>query len=143
MKTRGILALLMGVALVAGACGDAADDSTLDPLDDAPATEPAPPAAGLPQAERGAEQMMSGTIGKVDADARTFTINANNREETFRYSESTNVTGAPGVQGLAGRDGTRVTVHYREEAGAMMATRIMLEGAGSEPSSSQPSLPPR
>jgi hypothetical protein len=129
MKARGVLALCMGAALVAGACGGAEDDSTLEPMpDSAPMTEPAP-ASDPAQLSRGYEQVISGNLGKVDPDASTFTLDAGNREQSFRFNAATQVTGASGTQGLAGREGARVTVHYREEAGAMLATRIVIDDA--------------
>jgi len=130
MKARGVMALCISAALVTAACGDGVDnDSTLDPMpENAPATEPARPSAGAAPMERGADQVISGNLGNVDTDARTFTLSADNREQTFRFNDDTDVTGASGTQGLASREGARVTVHYRQDGGANVATRIMLEG---------------
>jgi hypothetical protein len=132
MKARGLFALCISAALVAGACGEADNDSVIEPMDSAPATEPAPRPAE-PQADSSFGQVISGSLGEVDSQTRTFTLNTGGREEAFTFTESTQVTGASGTQGLAGREGDRVTVHYREQGGSRIADRIVLEDAAAQP----------
>jgi hypothetical protein len=128
MKARGLFALCISAALVAGACGEADNDSVMEPMDSAPATEPAPTLAE-PQADSSFGQVISGSLGEVDSQTRTFTLNTGDREEAFTFTEATEVTGASGTQGLAGREGDAVTVHYREQGGSRIADRIVLEDA--------------
>ena len=78
------------------------------------------------------DQMISGTLEEVDAQARTLTLNTGTREETFTFSDSTDVQGASGAQGLAGREGDRVTVHYSEQRGSRIANRIVVEEAAAQ-----------
>lgn len=73
------------------------------------------------------EHAMSGELHTVDLDAKTFTLASDGRPEAFTFTDATEVTGAAGPQGLAGREGARATVHYREEESARIATRIVLE----------------
>jgi hypothetical protein len=103
----------MGAALIAGACEGAGND-TDDPISES--------AGGSP--ESGLDQVMSGNLGEVDPDEQTFTITVNGREESFEFDEATQVTGASGTQGLSGRQGARVTVHFREDGGDRIARRI-------------------
>jgi hypothetical protein len=134
MKARGLFALCMSAALVAGACGGADNDSVLEPMDSAPASEPAAETRSAePQADSNLAQVISGSLGEVDSQTRTFTLNTGTREEAFTFTESTQVTGASGTQGLAGREGDRVTVHYREQGGSRIADRIVLEDAAAQP----------
>jgi hypothetical protein len=130
MKIRELLAIVMGAALVTGACGDGIDEDALDQdIDRTPVTEPADsttdamPPAGVNQ------QVISGSLGRVDPDARTFTLNAEGRQQTFHFNDATDVSGMAGTQGLAGREGANVTVYYRTEDDVMTATRIVMNGA--------------
>lgn len=137
MKARGFVALCMGAALVAGACGGAENDSTLDPVDSPPASDTARPSGNTAtDMNRGAEQTISGSLGKVDPDARIFTLTAEGRDQTFRFNDATDVSGMAGSQGLAGREGAHVTVYYREDGGGTMATRIVMNGSPATPSQS-------
>lgn len=123
---RGFLTLCVGVALIAAACGPD-EAQTLDALEDpAPVAgaAPAPDPAGL---GLGYEHVIAGSLGRVDPDAMTFTLRTDIAEQSFRFTSATDVSGASGAQGLTGREGARVTVHYREDAGARLATRVVLE----------------
>jgi hypothetical protein len=57
-----------------------------------------------------------GELKSVDPEARTFGVSTDDgRDRTFSYSDATDIAGTSGVQGLTGRKGARVKVHYREE----------------------------
>jgi hypothetical protein len=118
----------MGAAIMAGACSGP-DTSVLEDADTQNPSASTEPASRDSELTRGMDQVTTGTIGKVDPDTRMFTIRADGRDMSFRYNDDTQVTGASGTQGLAGREGDRVTVHYREEMGAMIASRIVLDTA--------------
>jgi hypothetical protein len=72
--------------------------------------------------------MMSGELVSVNIDANTFKIRTeDNTEHEFRFSDATMVSGESGMQALTGREGSRVTVHYREDAdGKNLASSIEL-----------------
>ena len=79
--------------------------------------------------EKGGQQQGSsiqGTLVKVDSDAKTLTVKAaDNKDVVFRYTEKTEVVGAPDIQGLAGKSGTKVNVTFTaERGGAPTAMRI-------------------
>ena len=73
-----------------------------------------------------------GELLKVDAASQTFTIRqANDEEMQFKYDSNTKVEGSQnGVQGLSSETGTSVTVHYREQSGQKIATRIEVIKSG-------------
>jgi hypothetical protein len=73
------------------------------------------------------EQSMSGEIRTVDPDAKIVVLLSDGKAETFKYTDATEVTGAAGPQGLAGREGAHATVHYHDERDGRMARRIVLE----------------
>lgn len=121
------------ITAVIGACAVAAFLTTAcnqaeEPREEgAPAGEAGSPAdtpregadMDVPSAGMMEEQVVSGELKSVDSDARTFTIQTDDgREMTLSYNDATDVGGAAGEQGLTGREGTRVTVHYREQPGA-------------------------
>jgi hypothetical protein len=135
MKTRGSLALGLGAALVAGACGGWDDAGTREMRESMKIAETPPEAAPL---QPGYERVFSGSLERVDPDSRTFTIRTNVGEQAFLFNEFTDVYGVPGAQGLAQQAGTKVIVHYREDAGSMIATRIILEDTVQSPAGQAP-----
>jgi hypothetical protein len=82
---------------------------------------------GSSQLLPGYEQTINGDIGSVNLEARTFTLKSADVSETFSFNDDTQVTGATGTQGLAGKEGARATVHYRDNSGTKVATQIILE----------------
>ena len=59
-----------------------------------------------------------------------LTIKTQTGEMSFRYNESTKVTGAQkGVSGLATMTGSEVTVMYRKDGQINLATSIDVKGA--------------
>ena len=87
---------------------------------------PAQSAPRMGDEQASSELVARGELLKVDTTGQTFTIKQpNNEEMQFQYNSSTKVEGSQnGVQGLSSETGTRVTVHYREQSGQRLATRI-------------------
>jgi hypothetical protein len=76
-------------------------------------------------AERARETVVSGELMRVNPDTKMFTVKAATGEIQFKYSDQTVVTGAQKtVAGLATMSGEQVTVSYRAESGANIATKI-------------------
>ncbi len=60
-------------------------------------------------------QVITGDLRSVDVEAKTFVVRADDgTEHSFRYTDSMEVAGGSTAQGLAGREGDRVRVSYRE-----------------------------
>lgn len=141
MRANGVwLAICSMVLLVALGCGPAAERSE-EPLGQEPAPgeeplgvepqepiEPQEPTAPQEPAGEAQEQVMSGEITKVDVEGQSLWVKAEDAEHTISFSDETEIIGAAGAQGLAGREGARVTVHYQDDLGTKRATRIVLEG---------------
>jgi len=70
--------------------------------------------------------VFEGELLSVDATAKVITVKgAENKEMKFSFDEKTQIIGADaGIQGLAGKAGTRLKVSYRIEGGSNIATRI-------------------
>jgi hypothetical protein len=61
----------------------------------------------------------------VDAKASTITVKTADSEMRFTYNDQTKVTGAQkGVAGLATMKGSQVTVQFRKDGAANIATSI-------------------
>ena len=68
------------------------------------------------------EQIVSGELKSVDPEGNTLTIQTDDGSEMIlSFNEMTDISGGAGPQGLTGREGARVTVHYRERPGAVPA----------------------
>ena len=76
---------------------------------------------------------MGGELGAVNTDQQTFVVMVDGKEQSFRFSDATQVSGASGTQGLAGRKGARVTVYYRDSGGLRIADRIILAAIDNPP----------
>ena len=60
-------------------------------------------------------QVFTGDLRNVDAQAMTFLVRGDDgTERAFKYTASTEVAGGSSTQGLAGREGDRVRVSYRD-----------------------------
>jgi hypothetical protein len=90
----------------------------------APAPAPLPSQAGEARAAKA--DSVKGELVKVDADAKKITIKGADGVETeFAYSATTEVAGGrDGVAGLATKSGSKVTVHFKSDAGTKTATKI-------------------
>ena len=122
LKSTGMLVgiSLMAVLVTVG-CQQGEQDRTVIQDDQVSTIEPAPLPEPLPVLE---EQTVSGQVTKVDMDARTITVAAADAEHVITFSDVTAVTGTAGAQGLAGQEGTRVNVRYREDQGTKLASSI-------------------
>ena len=87
---------------------------------------PAQSAPRMGDEQASSEMVARGELVKVDATSQTFTIKqAGDEQVQFQYTASTKVEGSQnGVQGLSSETGTSVTVHYREQSGHKIATKI-------------------
>jgi hypothetical protein len=79
-----------------------------------------PPAAAQPATAASATapdaQAATGELRNVDLAAKTLTIkDAAGTERTFSFTDSTEIAGAPGSQGLANQQGNQVIVRYLEQ----------------------------
>lgn len=126
MKFGTRLVLCSALAIVAVGCEGRVDKPNEQVRDRPAANIPATPPAG----PTGDVRSMGGELGAVDIEKRTFVVVVDGRELPFRFTDATQVTGASGTQGLAGRKGASVTVYYRDDAGSgNIADRIILSGA--------------
>ena len=92
------------------------------------------------QAQQGQE--MTGELQRVDMSGKTISVRVDNgMEQTFKFDDNTMVMGLEGqpqanapsksgkaanasIQNLVGKEGSEVTVQWRDENGAKMATYI-------------------
>jgi hypothetical protein len=100
------------------------------------------PRPAPPKGEVEPNPEISGELLRVDMSAKTFSIRVNNgMEQTFKFDDDTMVMGlesqpqsnAPGktartastsVRNLKGKEGSEVTVQWRDDNGAKMATHV-------------------
>jgi hypothetical protein len=93
-----------------------------------PAPAPATPAPMQSEGRSARAETAKGELVKVDADAKKITIKgADGMETDYAYTDTTDVAGGSGVAGLATKAGTRVTVHFKSEAGTKTATKIEVD----------------
>jgi Cu/Ag efflux protein CusF len=88
-----------------------------------------PPAAPEPATAASAiapdAQVATGELRSVDLLAKSLTIkNAAGNEQIFSFTDSTDIAGAAGSQGLSSQQGNQVTVRYLEQDGHNTAVRI-------------------
>lgn len=129
----GCVVLCVALPLSTAACGGADEGTSVGPLEDAApvagetgALGPAESAQAADQVQA-SDQFIEGTLGKMDPGTMTFTLADDPVARTFTITDETEVTGTSSAQGLAGREGAEVTVHFREDAGEWVVTRILLE----------------
>ena len=119
MKTRlWILTLLVCMAVWAlAACSSqapAAKNQTVERSAEQPPAAPQPATAASATAPDA--QAATGELRNVDVVAKTLTIkDAAGKEQTFSFTDSTEVAGASGSQGLSNQQGNQVIVHYLEQ----------------------------
>lgn len=74
------------------------------------------------------EQIIRGEIKDIDLDAKTFVLVGHDEvERVFAFTDATEILGGTTVQGLAGREGAHVTVHFREDGPVRTALTIELD----------------
>ena len=101
-----------------------------------------PRPAPAPKGEVQQGQEMAGELQKVDMAAKTISIRVDNgMEQTFKFDDTTMVTGLEGqaqsnapsksgktanamIRNLVGKEGSEVRVQWRDENGAKMATHV-------------------
>ena len=85
---------------------------------------PAPPPKG--EVQRNDE--ITGELQRVNMPAKTFSIRVDNgMEQTFKFDNDTTVLGLQGkatIRDLIGKEGSEVTVQWRDQDGAKMASRV-------------------
>ena len=119
MKTRlWILTLLVCMAVWAlAACSSqapAAKNQTVERSAEQPPAAPQPATAASATAPDA--QAATGELRNVDVVTKTLTIkDAAGKEQTFSFTDSTEVVGASGSQGLSNQQGNQVIVHYLEQ----------------------------
>lgn len=95
----------------------------------APQSAELPPAAHEPTAPSPvvdpAAEVTIGELQNVDLQAKTLTIkDATGKPVTFSFTDSTQINLDAGAQGLTGKKGSQVTVHYVERDGGKAAVQI-------------------
>jgi hypothetical protein len=124
MNVRAACLPLFAAALLTIGCDDRADQRQMS--EQTPAVEqPAPPATGTMTAQ-GEVRQVEGSLQAVDLDAKTLTVRGDDMDHVFTFTDATEIRGASGAQGLSGKEGTRVTVHYQEGPTSRTATIIEL-----------------
>jgi hypothetical protein len=104
--------------------------------------QPRLPAATKGEAQHKPNQDVKGELHRVDLAGKTIAVRVENGiEQTFKFDDNTSVTGLEGqaqanapakagkagnsaIGSLAGKEGSEVTVMWREHKGAKMATRV-------------------
>jgi Cu/Ag efflux protein CusF len=120
MKPRlWILTLIVCMAVWAlAACSrqePAAKNQTVQPSAEQPPAAPEPATAAASATAPDA-QAATGELKSVDLVTKTLTIkNAAGNEQTFSFTDSTEVAGATGSQGLSNQQGNQVVVRYLEQ----------------------------
>jgi hypothetical protein len=128
MKTRlWILTLIVCMAVWSlAACSrqePAAKNQTVQRSAEQPPAAPEPATAASTTALDA--QVATGELRSVDLQAKTLTIkNAAGDEQTFSFTDSTDIAGASGSQGLSNQQGNQVIVRYLEQDGHHTAVRI-------------------
>lgn len=99
-----------------------------------PAPAPTTPAPMQSESRSARAESVKGELVKVDAEAKKITIKGTDGVETeFAYSDTTEVGGGSGVAGLATKAGTKVTVHFKSDAGTKTATKIEVDDKAARP----------
>ena len=115
-------------AILAEACG------TSEPVAETQPPEPAEPQVAqeplFPPPP--AEHLAVGQLQDVDLTARTMVLrDADGNDQTFEFSDTTEVIGVAGTQGLSAQKGSQVTVRYIEQDNRKTAVLIHIENPGS------------
>ena len=84
--------------------------------------------ANLEEQKPTEEKSIIGLLLNVDLKARLISMRGPDQKETiFNYNDDLQVVSPDRtVQGLTGKPGAQVRIHYREERGIRLATRIEL-----------------
>ena len=107
-KQVSILGVVTLFILVMAGCSETQKQTSAEKQPDQ-AEKPAP----MAQAQE-SPQIFEGELMKVDATSKTLSVkNSEGQEIEFRYNDQTLISGADGgVEGLATKSGTPVSVHF-------------------------------
>jgi hypothetical protein len=124
IQVRTLFLVLSLTACLFAACSPPEPGN--NPTDQSSAPVPAaPPESAIPPTSALNEQISTGTLQNVDLTAKTFVLrDAIGSEQTFWFSDSTEITGTAGTQGLSGRQGNQATVRHIDQDGRRMAVHI-------------------
>jgi hypothetical protein len=125
--------LALSLCLMAGlpACRTGEKD-TQPPVQDnpqasRPSTDVVTPAAPV-------ELTVEGELRSIDVTSKTLVLkDVNGSERTFSFTDSTSIIGAPGVQGLSGKQGSRAKIGYVTQGDTNAATWIEISPTEKEP----------
>jgi hypothetical protein len=125
--------LALSLCLITGLAACRTDETSTQPPDQdkeqasRPSTDAVAPAAPV-------ELTVEGELRSIDLTAKTLVVkDVNGSERTFSFTDSTNVIGAPGVQGLSGKQGSRAKIGYVTQGDANAATWIEISPVEKEP----------
>ncbi len=108
-KQVSILGVVTLFILVMAGCSETQKQTSAEN----PQPDQAEKAAPMAQAQE-TPQIFEGELMKVDATSKTLSVkNSEGQEIEFRYNDQTLISGADGgVEGLATKSGTPVSVHF-------------------------------
>ena len=123
MKTRYVVSLVSLVCLAAlGACKGS------EPVN---ANQPPLQTQTTPKAESEvaqAEQFVAGELQQIDADAMTVVLkDVAGKEQRFRYSPATKITGIASAAELGRQEGRHATIRFVERENLKSAVMIHVE----------------
>jgi hypothetical protein len=103
-------------------------------------TSPAPHDQSQGAAPAQAQTTARGELVSIDEKGKMLTIKNDGSEMSFKFDDATKVTGAQrGVAGLATMTGSQVTVQYKKDGAANLATSIDVRSAAP---AAPPAAPP-
>jgi hypothetical protein len=127
--TSRVLVALGAVTVMAGSAFAQAPDAR-PPQAPPGQVSPGAPPADRAQAPAAQSQTASGELVSVDAKASTLSVKTASSEMTFKYDDTTKISGGKGAAGLATMTGSQVTVQYKKDGAANIATSIDVKPAG-------------
>ena len=124
MKIRYLVSVISMVCLAAlGACKGSEPANTNQPA----SPTQAPPKAEAPVTPQ-AEQFVAGELQQIDADAMTVVLkDVQGKEQKFRYSPATRITGIASATELARQEGRHATIRFVERENLKSAVMIHVE----------------
>src|SRR4030095_12264301 len=124
MKTRYVVSLVSLVCLAAlGACKGSEPVNTNQP----PLQTQTPPKAES-DVNAQAEQFVAGELQQIDADAMTVVLkDVQGKEQKFRYSPATRITGIASAAELGRQEGRHATIRFVERENLKSAVMIHVE----------------
>jgi hypothetical protein len=100
----------------------------------APSETQRPPQEAVTPPPSPVELTAEGELRSVNPEAMTFAIrDASGLDRTFSFTPTTRIIGAPSLQGLAGKQGSRAKVSYISQGDTNSATSIEISEASPAP----------